>query len=54
KNGERKLKEQERKNLEHSVRAPTPRHGDSRLGIQSSSPGSSHPCLGHYKNLPPK
>ncbi|MED6223047.1 hypothetical protein PIB30_070211 [Stylosanthes scabra] len=46
KNGERKLEEQERKNLEHSIRAPTPRRGDSRLGIQSSSPGSNHPRLG--------
>ncbi|MED6223772.1 hypothetical protein PIB30_077340 [Stylosanthes scabra] len=46
KNGERKLEEQERRNLEHSARAPTPRRGDSRLGVQSSSPGLSHPCLG--------
>ncbi|MED6190003.1 hypothetical protein PIB30_101512 [Stylosanthes scabra] len=46
KNGERKLEEQERRNLEHSARAPTPRHGDSRLGVQSSSPGFSHPRLG--------
>ncbi|MED6161919.1 hypothetical protein PIB30_065348 [Stylosanthes scabra] len=46
KNGERKLEEQERRNLEHSARAPTHRRGNSRLGIQSSSPGISHPRLG--------
>ncbi|MED6224627.1 hypothetical protein PIB30_085968, partial [Stylosanthes scabra] len=46
KNGERKLEEQERRNLEHSARAPTPRRGDLRLGVQSSSPGLSHPRLG--------
>ncbi|MED6128569.1 hypothetical protein PIB30_099202 [Stylosanthes scabra] len=46
KNGERKLEEQERRNLEHSVRVTTPRHGDSRLGVQSSSPGSNYPRLG--------
>ncbi|MED6212819.1 hypothetical protein PIB30_087135 [Stylosanthes scabra] len=46
KNGERKLEEQERKNLKHSIRVPMPRRGDSRLGVQSSSPGSNHPRLG--------
>ncbi|MED6200420.1 hypothetical protein PIB30_084879 [Stylosanthes scabra] len=45
KNGERKLEEQERRNLEHSARAPTPRRGDLRLGVHSSSPGLSHPRL---------
>ncbi|MED6201189.1 hypothetical protein PIB30_092460 [Stylosanthes scabra] len=33
KNEERKLEEQERRKLEHSARAPTPRHGDSCLGV---------------------
>ncbi|MED6189595.1 hypothetical protein PIB30_097591 [Stylosanthes scabra] len=46
KNGERKLEEQERRNLENFARAPTPRRGDSRLSVQSSSPGFSHPRLG--------
>ncbi|MED6166120.1 hypothetical protein PIB30_105915 [Stylosanthes scabra] len=48
KNGERKLEEQERRNLEHSNRAPTPRRGDSCLdvGVQSRSPGVDHPRLG--------
>ncbi|MED6115514.1 hypothetical protein PIB30_091351 [Stylosanthes scabra] len=46
KNGERKLEEQEGRKLEHSARAPTPRRGESRLGVQSSSPGLSHPRLG--------
>ncbi|MED6111828.1 hypothetical protein PIB30_055953 [Stylosanthes scabra] len=50
KNEERKLEEQERRNSEHSTRAPTPRRGDSRLGIQSSSPGLSHPRLGMDTN----
>ncbi|MED6214946.1 hypothetical protein PIB30_108388 [Stylosanthes scabra] len=50
KNGERKLEEQKRKNLEHSARASTPRHGASRLGVQSSSPGSDHPRLGVDSN----
>ncbi|MED6163527.1 hypothetical protein PIB30_080834 [Stylosanthes scabra] len=45
KNGERKLEEQERRNLEHFARAPKSRRGDSRLGVQSSSPGLSHPRL---------
>ncbi|MED6163380.1 hypothetical protein PIB30_079368, partial [Stylosanthes scabra] len=39
KNGERKLEEQKRRKLEHSVRAPMPRRRDSRLGGQTSSPG---------------
>ncbi|MED6211514.1 hypothetical protein PIB30_074444 [Stylosanthes scabra] len=43
KNEERKLEEQERRKLEHSARAPTLRHGASCLGVQSSSPGFSHP-----------
>ncbi|MED6151342.1 hypothetical protein PIB30_081572, partial [Stylosanthes scabra] len=46
KNEERKLEEQERKNLEHSVRDPTPRRGHSRLGVQSHSSEPSHSCLG--------
>ncbi|MED6166524.1 hypothetical protein PIB30_110168 [Stylosanthes scabra] len=46
KNEERKLEEQERRKLEHSARALTPRRGDSRLGVQSSSPGVDHPRLG--------
>ncbi|MED6152460.1 hypothetical protein PIB30_092348, partial [Stylosanthes scabra] len=46
KNEERKLGEQKRRKLKHSVRAPTPRHGDSRLGIQNSNPGVDHPRLG--------
>ncbi|MED6222770.1 hypothetical protein PIB30_067609 [Stylosanthes scabra] len=46
KNGERKLEEQEGRKLEHSARAPTPRRGDSRLGVQNSSPGVDHPRLG--------
>ncbi|MED6226137.1 hypothetical protein PIB30_100552 [Stylosanthes scabra] len=37
KNEEKKLEEQKGKKLEHSARAPTPRRGDSRLGIQSSN-----------------
>ncbi|MED6138148.1 hypothetical protein PIB30_071531 [Stylosanthes scabra] len=52
KNGERKLEEQERRNLEHSARAPMPRHGDSCLGVQSSSPGLSHPRLGMDLGVP--
>ncbi|MED6187711.1 hypothetical protein PIB30_079058 [Stylosanthes scabra] len=50
KNKERKLEEQERRILEHSTRAPTPRRGDSRLGVQSSSPGVDHPRLGMDTN----
>ncbi|MED6223972.1 hypothetical protein PIB30_079363 [Stylosanthes scabra] len=37
KNEKRKLEEQEKRNLEHSVRAPTPRRGFS---------GPNQPCLG--------
>ncbi|MED6202302.1 hypothetical protein PIB30_103979 [Stylosanthes scabra] len=46
KNEERKLEEQKGRKLEHSARAPTPRRGDSRLGVQSSNPGVAHPSLG--------
>ncbi|MED6200126.1 hypothetical protein PIB30_082174, partial [Stylosanthes scabra] len=46
KNEERKLEEQKRRKLEHSARAPTPRRGDSCLGVQNSNPRIDHPCLG--------
>ncbi|MED6215091.1 hypothetical protein PIB30_109924, partial [Stylosanthes scabra] len=46
KNEERKLEEQEKKNLENSVSAPTPRRGHSRLGVQSHFSGPNHPRLG--------
>ncbi|MED6226037.1 hypothetical protein PIB30_099525, partial [Stylosanthes scabra] len=45
KNEERKLEEQKGRKLEHSTRAPTPRRGDSRLGVQSSNPRVAHPRL---------
>ncbi|MED6220164.1 hypothetical protein PIB30_042150 [Stylosanthes scabra] len=46
KNEERKLEEQERKNLEHSVRVSTPRRGHSRLGVQSHFSRPNHQRLG--------
>ncbi|MED6195848.1 hypothetical protein PIB30_041796, partial [Stylosanthes scabra] len=52
KNGERKLEEQERRNLEHSARAPTPGRGDSRQAsraaaqVQPSTPRRGHQRLG--------
>ncbi|MED6165107.1 hypothetical protein PIB30_096462, partial [Stylosanthes scabra] len=49
-NEERKLEEQKRRKLEQSARAPMPRRGDSRLGIQSSNPGVAHPRLGVATN----
>ncbi|MED6176469.1 hypothetical protein PIB30_088485 [Stylosanthes scabra] len=45
-NEERKLEEQKGRKLEHSARAPMPRRGDSRLGVQNNSPGVAHPRLG--------
>ncbi|MED6212481.1 hypothetical protein PIB30_083723 [Stylosanthes scabra] len=50
KNEERKLEEQKGRNLEQFARAPTPRRGDSRLGVQSSNPGVAHPRLGMATN----
>ncbi|MED6213589.1 hypothetical protein PIB30_094879 [Stylosanthes scabra] len=50
KNEERKLEEQKGRKLEHSTRAPTPRRGDSCLGVQSSNPGVAHPGLGVATN----
>ncbi|MED6200914.1 hypothetical protein PIB30_089983, partial [Stylosanthes scabra] len=41
KNEEMKLEEQKGRKLEHSARAPMPRHG-----VQSSNPGVAHPRLG--------
>ncbi|MED6113946.1 hypothetical protein PIB30_075527 [Stylosanthes scabra] len=46
KSEERKLEEQNGRKLEHYARVPTPRRGDSRLGVQSSNPGVAQPCLG--------
>ncbi|MED6189007.1 hypothetical protein PIB30_091405 [Stylosanthes scabra] len=50
KNEERKLEEQKGRKLEHFARAPTPRRGDSRLGVQNSNPGVDHPRLGMDTN----
>ncbi|MED6226511.1 hypothetical protein PIB30_104407, partial [Stylosanthes scabra] len=45
KNEERNLEEQEKRNLEHSVRVPMPRRGHS-LGVKSHLSGPNHPRLG--------
>ncbi|MED6188307.1 hypothetical protein PIB30_084712 [Stylosanthes scabra] len=50
KNEERKLEEQKGRKLEQSARGPTPRRGDSRLGVQSNNPGVAHPRLGMATN----
>ncbi|MED6112046.1 hypothetical protein PIB30_058112 [Stylosanthes scabra] len=46
KNEEKKLEEQERKSLEHSVRAPMPRRPKSLLRAKPSTPRCGHRRLG--------